>query len=488
MNEQILAAVVAEISPLITNRAPGKIFQLSAATLAFDFRLPESRYLFISVEPNQPRLYLIKRTVRELEKQTLPPSPFVLTLRKQLSGSTLQNVTRDEGERIVRFHLSAANVVGDFHEVMLVAQLTGRTANLFFLDEAGRITATLRESRGEGQEIGMSYYPPVVTQPLSGPRKTNPPATQGIFNTFSEALDDYYLRKSAEQVFQSQANALLASLRQKAEKIRRLKTNLSNDLTAHGDPEEHKRVGDLLLANLATARREGNKVVLKDYYSEGEPELEIEVEENQSLSEAAQRRFARYGKARRAIQEIARRIAELDQELIRLQNEQAQINRIVAEHDTAGLEELKREPAGKKLPVKTKSGNDKREVSLTGIRSYRSSDQYEVLVGRAARDNDRLTFRIARPHDYWLHAADYPGSHVVVVNHQRKNELPHRTLVEAAQLAAFFSQARADTKVNVHCTQRKFITKPKGAAPGLVRLSQFRTLIVEPREVLERIK
>jgi predicted ribosome quality control (RQC) complex YloA/Tae2 family protein len=174
--------------------------------------------------------------------------------------------------------------------------------------------------------------------------------------------------------------------------------------------------------------------------------------------------------------------------LSQLQNEQNVLNKIVAEHDMAGLEELKREPGGKKQPVKSKVGSDKREVSLTGIRSYRSSDQYEVLVGRAARDNDRLTFRIARPHDYWLHAADYPGSHVVVVNHQRQSELPHRTLVEAAQLAAFFSQARADTKVNVHCTQRKFITKPKGAAPGLVRLSQFRTLIVEPREALERIK
>ena len=78
-------------------------------------------------------------------------------------------------------------------------------------------------------------------------------------------------------------------------------------------------------------------------------------------------------------------------------------------------------------------------------------------------------------------------SHVVVVNQNRKSEIPHRTLVEAAQLAAFFSQARSDAKVNVHYTARKFLSKPKGAAPGLVRLSQFRTLLVEPREALERI-
>ena len=121
------------------------------------------------------------------------------------------------------------------------------------------------------------------------------------------------------------------------------------------------------------------------------------------------------------------------------------------------------------------------------MRRYRSSDGYEILVGRGARDNDQLTFRVARSQDTWLHAADYPGSHVVVRNHRRDADVPHRTLVEAAQLAAHFSQARKDAKVAVNYTQRKFVSKPKAAAPGLVRLSSFRTLLVEPREEMERI-
>jgi predicted ribosome quality control (RQC) complex YloA/Tae2 family protein len=123
---------------------------------------------------------------------------------------------------------------------------------------------------------------------------------------------------------------------------------------------------------------------------------------------------------------------------------------------------------------------------VPGARRYRSSDGYEVLVGRAARDNDHLTFRIARPYDLWLHAADYPGSHVIVRNPSRK-EIPQRTVIEAAQLAAHFSQAKRDAKVDVHYTERKFLTKPKGAQPGLVRMSSFRNLTVEPRESIERI-
>jgi predicted ribosome quality control (RQC) complex YloA/Tae2 family protein len=123
---------------------------------------------------------------------------------------------------------------------------------------------------------------------------------------------------------------------------------------------------------------------------------------------------------------------------------------------------------------------------VPGARRYRSSDGYEILVGRAAHDNDQLTFRIARPHDLWLHAADYPGSHVIVRNPTRA-DVPHRTIIEAAQLAAAFSQAKRDAKVDVHYTQRKFLSKPKGAAPGLVRMSSFRTITVEPSVCVERI-
>jgi predicted ribosome quality control (RQC) complex YloA/Tae2 family protein len=115
-----------------------------------------------------------------------------------------------------------------------------------------------------------------------------------------------------------------------------------------------------------------------------------------------------------------------------------------------------------------------------------SSDGFEILVGRAARDNDHLTFKVARPNDLWLHAADYPGSHVIVRNATRR-EIPHGTIVEAAQLAAYFSQASKDPKVDVHYTERKFLAKPKGAAPGLVRLSRFKNLTVTPREAATRV-
>jgi len=123
---------------------------------------------------------------------------------------------------------------------------------------------------------------------------------------------------------------------------------------------------------------------------------------------------------------------------------------------------------------------------IPGTRRYVSSDGFEVLVGRASRDNDNLTFKVARPNDLWLHAADHGGSHVVVRNPTRK-DVPHRTIIEAAQLAAKFSQARKDPKVDVHYTQRKFVSKVKGAAPGLVKLTRFKNITVAPREAANRV-
>ncbi len=100
-------------------------------------------------------------------------------------------------------------------------------------------------------------------------------------------------------------------------------------------------------------------------------------------------------------------------------------------------------------------------------------------MGKKAKDNDVLTFKTARSLDTWMHAADYPGSHVVIRNPDRK-EVPQRTLLEAAQLAAFYSQGKSQVKAAVHYTQKKFVNKPKGAAPGLVSLASFKTILVKP--------
>ena len=467
MDDASISAVVAEIGPLLAGRGPGKIFQLGPLTFAIDFGLRESGFLLITAEPDQPRIYLIKRRVRDLEKQSSPLGQFALSLKKELSHTRTVSIDKDEGERIVRFHFAGSDELGRDRERILIVQLTGRASNLCLLSPDGTILSQARAGRGAGQLVGEKYQPP----PQQGTRKSegkSPIDPKG--KSVSEALDAHYTATATEQDSKTQEEAARAKLRKQISQRQRLLTKLEADLASHADFEQHKHIGDLLLANVGSAKRSDNLITLIDYFAEGAPEFEIEVDEKLTLPEEAARRFEMYSRSKRAVGQITARIKKTKSEIAVLSEPNA-----VAVGPLSELRPVGAEGAPKRKP----------EKKIAGTRRYLSSEGFEILVGRAAKDNDNLTFKIARPNDLWLHAADYPGSHVVVRNPTRK-DVPHRTIIEAAQLAAYFSRANKDPKVDVHYTQRKFLSKPKGAAPGLVRMSRFKNITVQPNE-LERL-
>lgn len=492
MHDQLIEKVVEELKPLLEGRAWGKAFQLSRSSLAVDFRTDDGRWLFISVEPNAPRLYMIARSIRQLEKNSQPPSPFALILRKTLSGASLSSLTKDEGDRIVRFSFNARDAAGRAAPFALVAQLTGLSSNLFLLDEEGRIVETFRPARGDGQKSGTIYMPPQRGERDVARAEEEDATAISSDGSLSEALDARFLQIEREKAFRSLASAHASRLRRETERREKLLENLKRDLERHGDADEHKRAGDLLLANVATAAREGARVLLTDYFAEDAPTIEIEIDESRTLPEEAAARFARYAKAKRAAEEIARRMEEVEKERDALEEKSAELSRIVAAEDYDSLEDFdEKSGASSKTRVaksegRRAAGKGKADETSACARRYLSSDGYEILVGRGARANEQLTFRVARSQDLWLHAADYPGSHVVVRKKTKGDDVPHRTLVEAAQMAALFSRAGKDAKVAVHYTERKYVSKIKGAAHGLVRLASFKTIMVEPKIDLER--
>ena len=478
MHQETLKEIVSELDVLLPGRFLGRVFQLSPVSIAIDFHLRQDGFLFISVEPAAPRLYLMKHSVRELERRTLSPSPFVQGLRAALSDAAVSSITKDDVERIVRFSFSASSEDVDRPLTTMVAQLTGRSANLFLLDGEQKIVHALRRPRGAGQQVSEKYKPP-PRSPAGISRE--PIIPRGSFPTLSEAVDKYYGQVEADEEFKRAAAKLNDQLRREIARREKLLSNLKKDLAGHGIAEEHKRFGDLLLANLTNVKRNGDRVTLADYYTEGQPNIEVTIDENKSLQDAAAEAFSRYGKAKRAVGEIKARLTQVNKEIEELNEKQTKLIAAIAKGDETILAQF---AAGKGKT--TARGKTKEVKSIPGTRRYRSSDGFEVVVGRTARDNDNLTFRVARPNDLWLHAGDYPGSHVIVRNASRR-EIPQRTVIEAAQLAARFSQASNDSKVIIHYTLRKFLSKPKGSAPGLVRMSSFKTIAVEPAEDIERI-
>jgi predicted ribosome quality control (RQC) complex YloA/Tae2 family protein len=483
MNEVLLQSVVDELSTVLRGRMFGKIFQLSKQSLAIDFRSGDGRYLYINLDSSDPRLFLISRKLKEIEKQSIHLSPFSLALRKQLGGAVLAEVVRDADDRIVRFSFESEDAAGKDVRRSMVVQLTGRSANLLVLDDNGFIIDTLRQTKGEGQQVGEKYLAPVAHEGIKRPSFAQDDVVmRAPSGSVSDELDQHYKQLDAVKAFEALATAKLHRLNSDLAKRIKLKKNLEKDLREHGDADEHKRVGEILLANVTTAERRGAVVAVTDYFQDSAPIIEIPIDQTLSIQDEAARRFDKYTKAKRAAKEIALRMEQLTIEIYDLEDKIEDLKEIVSSRDADGLAGF---DEGKK-PSTRNVEPSRRAQGPPGVRAYRSSDGFEVLVGRNASDNDRLTFRIAGPHDLWFHSADYPGSHVVVRNPKRA-AIPQRTVIEAAQMAAFFSQAKADSKVNVHYAERKFLSKPKGSAAGLVRLSSFKTLLVQPGECLERI-
>jgi predicted ribosome quality control (RQC) complex YloA/Tae2 family protein len=311
------------------------------------------------------------------------------------------------------------------------------------------------------------------------------------YPSFSAAASAYHAARTKAVEFQNDYQSLKRRLESGIKKRRETLHAIETDLARFADPEKWKRLGDLCLANVATARIEGGKARVVDYYDAEQREVEIELGGKATLQEAAAEYYARYRKAQRAMAALMPRAESLSAEI---------------ESMSRLLDSLTREPTldtlkrvSMEMGKGTGSGRARDDSAIAGKRSkkkgkkgpgrrFRSSDGYEIAVGKNDQDNDAITFRLAASNDVWLHAADYPGSHVLVRNPRRGEPVPHRTILEAAELAAFYSQAKKESKAAVHYTQKKFVSRPPKAAPGLVRLSSFKTIMVEPKCGVERIE
>ncbi|MEP6946360.1 MAG: NFACT RNA binding domain-containing protein [Acidobacteriota bacterium] len=291
-------------------------------------------------------------------------------------------------------------------------------------------------------------------------------------NTELTAAERHELER--EERFEKLAVAARRKVTGSIAKHLKLISNLHGDLEKHGNPEIWKRNGDLLLANVHNAIRKGDAICVTDYFDEDTPTIEIIGESNLPINEIAESYFRRYTKARNAKIVIAERISITESAI---QMDTLRLASIEIAIETGDADFLKGVIQPKRKPTEV-TRKKKTDVEFNGARKFVSSDGFEILVGKKASDNDFLTFRVARSLDTWMHAADFPGSHVVVRNPNRK-EIPQLTLHEAARLAAFYSDARKLEKAAVNFTLKKFVNKPKRSAPGLVSLASFKTLYVE---------
>lgn len=337
--------------------------------------------------------------------------------------------------------------------------------------------------RQPGDERFSVQFAPMELTHLRGQHHTP-------FATVNEAADAAFTLLDARRGFLGERQQLASALAARLKKQRTLLAKLRQERDRFAADEKAQRFGELLLANAHHAVKVEGVFLVTDYYDPDQATIEIPAEQA-TPQEAAEQYFRLARKSRSGLRTLSERVPQLEREVAELEARQAKLQTVVEREQLRALAAsigLKPSPQRPPRPVISQPGTRKKAADerISGVRRYRSSDGYEILVGRGDRDNDHLTMRVAKSYDLWFHTADYPGSHVVLRNPQRR-EVPPRAVAEAAQLAAKFSHAREDARVAVNYCERKLVTKPKGFAPGQVRLSSFKTIVVEPKEAGERI-
>ena len=572
-----LSAVLGEVREKCIGARIDKIHQPSRDTLIIHMHSREHRTrLLFAANPTAPRLHL---TTSSPENPAEPPM-FCMLLRKHLMGAKLAEISQPPMERAATFTFDCTDEMGFPVQKKLVAELMGRTCNLYLLSPEGRILDCLRrigldESAKRAALPGLMYQEPDavaklhplgdlsegVTVPREGGTAayvnllTAPGADviaerlMDVFGGLSplvcrEAalfaagstdarIDSRYVDSVAEKLelfFTEHLNhpkpyyyalpdgtpkqfafcpirqygeykeaesfaALMDmyytvrdrkdAMRQKSQAVRKTVQNLCTRLTrklaiqekeleATYDRERLRQLGDIVTANIHKIVKGQTIVQCEDFYDEEMKVIDIPISPILSPQQNAAKFYKDYSRMKNAEKELTRQIELGENELHYLKSVLEELNR--AQTD-AELEEIKRElQEGGYL--RAEGGKKKVKAAKLQPMRFESTDGYPIYVGRNNKQNDELTFKLARKDDIWCHASKVHGSHVIISC--GGTTPPDDTITQAAQLAAYYSETSGGQNIPVDVTPVKQVKKILGGKPGMVIYHTYRTVIANP--------
>ncbi|MCI5669002.1 MAG: NFACT family protein [Oscillospiraceae bacterium] len=289
-------------------------------------------------------------------------------------------------------------------------------------------------------------------------------------------LDGYFASQDKSERTRQRAHDLLKLLMNSYERVSRKLELQKKELAECGEREVFRVRGDLINANIWRLEKGQSSVVLEDFTT-GEP-VEIQLDPRLTPAQNAQKYYTEYRKLDTAEKKLTELIAKGQQELIYIDSVFDAASRTESESDLSEIRRELREQGYLKGGVRA----DEKVKKTSEPLHFRSTEGFEILVGRNNRQNDQLTLKTAKAADIWLHTQGIAGSHVIIRTEGRQPG--EQTLFEAAQLAAYHSKGRSGSGVAVDYVPVKFVKKPAGAKPGMVIFTNNRTLYVTPDEEL----
>ena len=559
-----LSAVLEEVREKCIGARIDKIHQPSRDTLILQMHNREHRTkLLFAANPTAPRLHL---TTASPENPAEPPM-FCMLLRKHLMGAKLSEVSQPPMERCATFTFDCTDEMGFPVQKKLVAELMGRTCNLYLLSPEGRILDCLRrigldESAKRAALPGLNYQEPeAVTKqnlletadfhaflaasgadiladrlmdvfgglsPLvcreaalfaSGDTDARvdsldmdstaeklalffaehlhhpkpyyyalPDGTPKQFafcpirqygeykeaESFGQLLDMYYTVRDRKDSMRQKSQAVRKTVQNLCTRLTKKLAIQEKELEATYDRERLRQLGDIVTANIHKIIKGQTMVQCEDFYDEDMKLIDIPISPILSPQQNAAKFYKDYARMKNAEKELTKQIELGENELFYLKSVLEELNR--AQTD-AELEEIKRELQDGGY-IRAEAGRKKvKQAKLQPMR-FESTDGYPIYVGRNNRQNEELTFKLARKDDIWCHASKVHGSHVIISC--GGTTPPDDTITQAAQLAAYYSETTGGQNIPVDVTSVKQVKKIPNGKPGMVIYHTYKTVIVNP--------
>ena len=292
--------------------------------------------------------------------------------------------------------------------------------------------------------------------------------------SFSGLLDMYYTVRDRKD-----------AIRQKGQNIRKTVQNLctrltkklaiqEKELTATYDRERLRQLGDIVTANIHRIVKGQSILQAEDFYDEEMKVIEIPISPILSPQQNAAKFYKDYTRMKNAEKELKKQMEIGTSELTYLKSVLEELNRAESEQE---LEEIRGELSAGGY-VKAESGKRKVKQAKLAPMRFESTDGFPIYVGRNNRQNDELTFKMARKDDIWLHASKVHGSHVIIAC--AGQSVPDDTVTQAAQLAAYYAETGGGQNIAVDVTPVKQVKKTPSGKPGMVIYHTYRTVIANP--------
>ena len=294
--------------------------------------------------------------------------------------------------------------------------------------------------------------------------------------SFSALMDVFYESREREERTRQRGQDLIRSVTSARDRCRRKLAQQRQEFAKCQDRDQLRISGELITANLYRMERGQTKLTAENYYDPDCREITIPLDPLLTPQQNAAKYYKRYTKARTAEKYLTEQMALAERDEAYLESVLEELRQAETEQDFLDIRAELRENGFLK-----RSGKEKKELKrATKPREFRTSGGWRVLVGRNNRQNDQLTTKTADYRDLWLHTQKIHGSHVILCC--QGQAVPEEDLLQAARLAAYFSQAKDSANVPVDCAAVRYVKKPAGARPGMVTYTNARTLYVTPEE------